>query len=233
MCKHIHLVLTTDKHTQPEYEVQTERDLIEDNEITELHEAVKTNLKDLDTSDLRKRAIDKLRIATTLTEQCTEKEILQEINAQMNTLIGLIKHLSKRTSPVLPKTSQHIPVNKKITTQRPFFSTRKRPKSASVMIAKPSKADKETIANYTDNKKTKCANERNKYVLAEPKLDVKEQYMKEIHFNLLNDSSAWLDLFKSYKREHADLAKRMSKGMSKVVYKIAAKTNTQQNTTNM
>ena len=76
---------------------------------------------------------------------------------------------------------------------------------------------------YTDNKKTKCANERNKYVLAEPKLDVKELYMKEIQFNLLNDSSAWLELFKSYKREHADLAKRMSKTMSKVVCKIAAK----------
>ena len=37
---------------------------------------------------------------------------------------------------------------------------------------------------YTDNKKTKCANERNKYVLAEPKLYVKEQYLKEIQFNL-------------------------------------------------
>ena len=36
---------------------------------------------------------------------------------------------------------------------------------------------------YTDNKKTKCANERNKYVLADPKLDVKELYMKEIQFN--------------------------------------------------
>ena len=30
---------------------------------------------------------------------------------------------------------------------------------------------------YTDNKKTKCANERNKYELAEPKLYVKEQYL--------------------------------------------------------
>ena len=37
---------------------------------------------------------------------------------------------------------------------------------------------------YTDNKKTKCANERNKYVLAEPKLDVKEHYMKEIQFSV-------------------------------------------------
>ena len=142
--------------------LQTERDLhvIEENEITELHKAVKTNLKDLDTSDLRTKAIDKLCIATTLTEQCTEKEILQEINTQLNTLIGRIKHLSKQLSPVLPKTSQHIPVNK-ITTQRPFFSTRKRPKSASVRIAKPSKTDKETIANKLDTDKrvyltTKC-----------------------------------------------------------------------------
>ena len=77
--------------------------------------------------------------------------------------------------------------------------------------------------NYAKNRETKCANERNKYVLAEPKLDLKEQYMKEIQFNLLDHFIAWLQLFKAYKREHADLAKRMSKGMSKAVCKIAAK----------
>ena len=44
--------------------------------------------------------------------------------------------------------------------------------------------------------------------------------MKEIQFD---DFIAWLELFKAYKREHADLAKRMSKGMSKAVCKIAAK----------
>ena len=76
---------------------------------------------------------------------------------------------------------------------------------------------------YTDNEKTKCANERNKYVLAEPKLYVKEQYLKEIQFNLLDDSIAWLELFKAYKKEHVDLAKRMSKNMSKAICKIAAK----------
>ena len=47
---------------------------------------------------------------------------------------------------------------------------------------------------YTDNKKTNCANERNKYVLAEPKLYVKEQYLKEIQFNLSDDPIAWLEL---------------------------------------
>ena len=81
---------------------------------------------------------------------------------------------------------------------------------------------------YTDNKKTKCANERNKYVLAEPKLYVKEQYLKEIQFNLSDDPIAWLELFKAYKKEHVDLAKRMSKGMSKAVCKIAAKNKTLQ-----
>ena len=75
---------------------------------------------------------------------------------------------------------------------------------------------------YTDNKKTMCANERNKYVLAETKLYVKEQYLKEIQFNLSYDPIAWLELFKAYKKEHVDLAKRMSKGMSKAVCKIAA-----------
>ena len=64
---------------------------------------------------------------------------------------------------------------------------------------------------------------RNKHDLAEPKLYVKEQYLKEIQFNLLDDPIAWLELLKAYKKEHVDLAKRMSKGMSKAVCKIAAK----------
>ena len=40
---------------------------------------------------------------------------------------------------------------------------------------------------------------------------------------MLDDSIAWLELFKAYKKEHADLTKGMSKGMSKAVCKIAAK----------
>ena len=80
---------------------------------------------------------------------------------------------------------------------------------------------------YRDNKESRCAYRRNKYILAEPRLAIKEQYLKEIQFNLLDDSIAWLELFKAYKKEHVDLAKRMSKGMSKTVYKIAATKNTQ------
>ena len=76
---------------------------------------------------------------------------------------------------------------------------------------------------YRDNKESRCVYRRNKNILAEPKLAIKEQYLKEIQFNLLDDYIAWVELFKTYKKEHVDLAKRMSKGMSKAIWKIAAK----------
>ena len=43
--------------------------------------------------------------------------------------------------------------------------------------------------------------------------------MKEIQFNLSDDSIGWLELFQAYKKER----RFMSKGMSKAVCKIAAK----------
>ena len=71
-------------------------------EIDGLHKAMKTDSGCTVIRDLQKQAMDKIRIVTTSTEQCTEAETLHEINSQLNHIIGLIKCLSQDTAPVLP-----------------------------------------------------------------------------------------------------------------------------------
>ena len=53
--------------------------------------------------------------------------------------------------------------------------------------------------------------------------DVKQQYVKQIQYSLLHDSQTLVQLIKDYKKQHPDLAKRMSRAMSQAVCKIAAK----------
>ena len=77
--------------------------------------------------------------------------------------------------------------------------------------------------NYAENKKSICEYRRSMYVLAEPKPDVKQQYVKQIQYSLLHDSQTLVQLIKDYKKQHPDLAKRMSRAMSQTVCKIAAK----------
>ena len=66
------------------------------------------------------------------------------------------------------------------------------------------------------NKKSICEYRRSMYILAEPKPDVKQ-------YSLLHDSQTLVQLIKDYKKQHPDLAKRMSRAMSQAVCKIAAK----------
>ena len=71
-------------------------------------------------------------------------------------------------------------------------------------------------------KKSKHEYRKSMYVLGEPKSDVKQQYVKQIQYNLLHDSQTLVQLIKDYKKQHPDLAKRMSSAMSQAVCKIAA-----------
>ena len=77
--------------------------------------------------------------------------------------------------------------------------------------------------NYAKNKKSICEYRRSMYILAEPKPDVKQQYVKQIQYSLLHDSQTLVQLIKDYKKQHPDLVKRMSRAMSQAVCKIAAK----------
>ena len=55
------------------------------------------------------------------------------------------------------------------------------------------------------------------YVLSEPKPDVKQQYVKQMQYSLLHDSQTSVQLIKDYKKQHPDLAKRISRAMSQAL----------------
>ena len=98
---------------------------------------------DLDIIETRQHIFNKIQTITTLVEQCTDKQILQMINTQLVTTIGLIKCYLEQTKPLLSPTQQHEPVNKTIAPQQPFFSTCKRQKTPSIRLVKPKNTEKE------------------------------------------------------------------------------------------
>ena len=76
---------------------------------------------------------------------------------------------------------------------------------------------------YARNRQRMCANRRGRYVLAEPKPDVKDMYMKEIEDCLLGDSKARAQLMAAFKKQQKIVVKRMSRVLGRTVCKIAAK----------
>ena len=78
-------------------------------------------------------------------------------------------------------------------------------------------------AQYANNKTSICEYKRSKYVLAEPKPAIINQHVKQIQCNLLQDSQTFVQLIKAYRKQHPDLAKRMSRAINQAVCKIAAK----------
>ena len=59
--------------------------------------------------------------------------------------------------------------------------------------------------------------------MAEPKPAIINQHVKQIQCNLLQDSQTFVQLIKAYRKQHPDLAKRMSRAINQAVCKIAAK----------
>ena len=76
---------------------------------------------------------------------------------------------------------------------------------------------------YARNRKRMCASRRGRYVLAEPKPDVKDMYMKEMEDCLLGDSKARAQLMAAFKKQQKIVVKRMSRVLGRTVCKIAAK----------
>ena len=78
-------------------------------------------------------------------------------------------------------------------------------------------------AYYANHKESICANRRGRYILAEPKPDVREMYVKEIQSHLLNNSEARVELITVFKKQHPTVVKQMPRVMGKTVCRIAAK----------
>ena len=64
--------------------------------------------------------------------------------------IGLTECYSQHAQPELRLVQQH-PPNKAVTPQRPFFSTHKRQKTATIRLAKPSSGEKDNIKTRLEN----------------------------------------------------------------------------------
>ncbi len=114
-----------------------------------------------DVTHTRHQASTKLQTLNTILEQSTDIELIELIDKQLNATIGLTKYHEQQTKPALPQVEQHPPSNKKVTRQISFFSTRKKQKTATVRIAKPTRLEKDHIKNvlqsntvlYTDKLK--------------------------------------------------------------------------------
>lgn len=81
MCKHIHLIV---KFRKDKYINKTQQGYVHNRtiELTQLHQAVKSDFAGSDVMEIREQVITKLQRITTLIEQCTDKETLQVVNGQ-------------------------------------------------------------------------------------------------------------------------------------------------------
>ncbi len=76
---------------------------------------------------------------------------------------------------------------------------------------------------YAKHKESMRATRRDRYALAEPKPDVKELYLKAMQAHMLHDSEARSELTNAFKKQHAIVAKRVSRALGRTACRIAAK----------
>ena len=79
---------------------------------------------------------------------------------------------------------------------------------------------KSSQAYYANNKESRCAYRRARYVLAEPKRDVQERYVNEILGHMLTNSEASVHLLTAFKKQQKT---RMPRVMRKGVCRIPAR----------
>ena len=145
ICKHIHLTVRFMGVSPCKKVDSTSNDLIE---VQKAIKSATAENRGLDQLGLKNKAITNTQIIASLIEKCSDKDILQTINSQLSSIIGLIKCHNAQKVPrlSLPSTSAHEPANKKITPQR-LFSTRKRKRIPKVRLAKPTLNEKQGIEN--------------------------------------------------------------------------------------
>ncbi len=73
---------------------------------------------------------------------------------------------------------------------------------------------------YGNHKESVCGNRRARYILAEPKADVKELYLKHMQVNMLGDSEARFELTTACKKRHATQMRRV---LGRTVCRLAAR----------
>ena len=68
---------------------------------------------------------------------------------------------------------------------------------------------------YAEHKEQCCADRRRRYRLAEPKPNVKHQYIKEVTMKLMTDAKSTKDMLCAFRNQYEDVAMEMTKATSK------------------
>ncbi len=121
----------------------------------------------------------------------------------------------KATSRAYSKRSYSIAPDRKKATSHAY---------SKISYAKNHRAKSKSFKKYyAKHKESMRANRRARYALAERKPDVEELYLKAMVAHMLHDFEARSELTKAFKKQHAIVAKRVSRALGRTACRIAAK----------
>lgn len=147
ICKHIHLtVIVTTKNTQT---VTQDDKNVEELSTENLLSAVQTDACDIST--LKQNIMRKLSVLTAQVQLCYSIPALHAIESHIQTACkatSISSDLKRCFS-----TTTNCPANKKITPQRPFYSTKSKRKRPTIRLAKPTQKEKQNICVLLREKK--------------------------------------------------------------------------------
>ena len=145
ICKHIHLTVQHKEQLQKKDGLgQISSGMATSETEMILANAIECNTLE-GTSRLEEQVIHKLQTVRTVVSNCKNKQLLHTINSQLTTIIHLAKTHQTADEPTLPPAKKFAP-NKAVTPQRkPFFSTRKKKKTCTIRLSKPTLKEKDEI----------------------------------------------------------------------------------------
>ena len=150
ICKHIHLIASTNHHLASKC-ASTSFDQDHDSLLA----ALQTNVSEA--SHIKNTIIRELSSLSTQVQQCENLSALSTVNTVIKTANNAMKLNISDSSQLHPVSNE--PVNKKISLQRPFYSTKKKSKKPSLRLVKPSQMQKNEIRLKLNEDTLYCSEE--------------------------------------------------------------------------
>ena len=148
MCKHIHLVATNNKCNT---EVQTKCTRSEYKHkplYVKKHPTIRlVSQQDQTITSIKNRLYQKLSALLLLVRQSSNTALLLSAEDHVNSASSLLKLTQSNTVAQNIKISRS-PANKHLTTQRPFYTTKKKRKKQERCLVKPTVDDKKEVATF-------------------------------------------------------------------------------------
>ena len=142
ICKHIHLVARLHKPPVQDIGSAPTVDNIDYQEETILNKLMKDNRE---TSLIKERVKSKLNELLGQISKCDNQDLLIAVEQHVNTAQQILKAKVQNNHSHFPP-SKVEPPNKKITQQRPFFSTRRKRTHKTAWLGKPTQTQKNNIS---------------------------------------------------------------------------------------